>query len=312
MKIEVLFPEICNLYGDLANIRYLKECLPDAEVLETSLQTRPRFIDEDIDLVYMGTTTEQGQILALEQLRFYRDDILKRVDDGGRFLITGNAMELFGERIEEDGEEVCRGLGLFPGVARRSSVNRFNSLFVGEFRPAGFEEEFEGGSTADAPEAGASAADAPAAGASTDNGPAAGASESGSSTVDTPTDNGPAAGDPITVVGFKSQFGHMFTDEGDHALNHLALFKAVRGPGMNRYAKGEGIRLGNFLATYVIGPLLILNPPFTKWFIRDFLEEPLETLAFEEAAMDSYNTRVEEYNDPNTGLYYWGGTNERW
>ena len=25
MKIEVLFPEVCNLYGDLANIRYLKK-----------------------------------------------------------------------------------------------------------------------------------------------------------------------------------------------------------------------------------------------------------------------------------------------
>ena len=35
-------------------------------------------------------------------------------------------------------------------------------------------------------------------------------------------------------------------------------------------------------------------------------------LAFEAAAMDSYNCRVEEYSDPKTGLYYWGGTTERW
>ena len=79
MKIEVLFPEICNLYGDLANIRYLKECLPDAEVINTSLQTRPRFLEEPVDLVYMGTTTENGQILALDQLRFYREQIMEQV-----------------------------------------------------------------------------------------------------------------------------------------------------------------------------------------------------------------------------------------
>ena len=81
---------------------------------------------------------------------------------------------------------------------------------------------------------------------------------------------------------------------------------------MNRYAKGEGIRINNFFATYVIGPLLILNPPFTKWYIRNQLGVPIGQLAFEDAAVDSYNCRVEEYSDPKTGLYYWGGTNEPW
>lgn len=256
MKIEVLFPEICNLYGDLANIRYLKECLPEAEIINTSLQSRPAFADEKVDLVYMGTTTEKGQILALEQLRFYRDQIFARVEEGMNFLITGNAMELFGDRIEEDGEEVCRGLGLFPGVARRSSVNRFNSLFLGKFYPGN--------------------------------------------------------GETIRIAGFKSQFGHSYGPADDNGLDDLALFIPERGPGMNRYAKGEGIRINNFMATYVIGPLLILNPPFTKWFIRERLGVPVEELAYEKAAMDSYETRVSEYEDPKTGLYYWGGTTERW
>ena len=256
MKIEVIFPEICNLYGDLANIRYLKECLPDAEIIETSLQDKPAFLDGDIDLVYMGTTTEKGQQLALDQLRFYGPRIKEKVHEGTRFLITGNAMELFGERIEEDGVEEARGLGLFPGIARRSSINRFNSLFVGNFDAA--------------------------------------------------------AQEPIAIVGFKSQFGHTFCETGDEGLDHLALFEAVRGPGMNKNAKGEGIRINNFLATYVIGPLLILNPLFTKWFIKDFMGQPIEKLAFEEAAMDSYECRLKEYMDPETGLYYWGGTNERW
>ena len=257
MKIEVLFPEICNLYGDLANIRYLKECVPQARVIETSLQMRPAFLDEDVDLVYIGTTTENGQILALDQLRLHRQSFLEKTDRGMHFLATGNAMELFAHSIEEDGEEVVRGLGLFPGVVRRSSVNRFNSLFLGEFRP---------------------------------------------------DDQSPA----MTVAGFKSQFGHMFCEAGDGALEDVALFKALRGPGMNKNTTGEGIRINNFLATYVIGPLLILNPPFTKWLIKDFLGQNVEKLAYEEAALDSYEHRIAEYSDPSTGLYYWGGTNERW
>ena len=27
MKIEMLYPEVCNLFGDISNIKYLKKCL---------------------------------------------------------------------------------------------------------------------------------------------------------------------------------------------------------------------------------------------------------------------------------------------
>ena len=61
MKIEILFPEFCNIYGDYGNVIYLKACLPDAEFIETSLNDEPKFITEDIDLVYMGSMTEKVQ-----------------------------------------------------------------------------------------------------------------------------------------------------------------------------------------------------------------------------------------------------------
>ena len=28
MRVEILFPEVCNLYGDLQNVYYLKRCCP--------------------------------------------------------------------------------------------------------------------------------------------------------------------------------------------------------------------------------------------------------------------------------------------
>ena len=33
MKIEVLFPEFCNLYGDMSNIEYLHKCILEEEII---------------------------------------------------------------------------------------------------------------------------------------------------------------------------------------------------------------------------------------------------------------------------------------
>ena len=68
MKIEVLFPEICNLCGDLMNVRYLQQSCPEIEVVETDLKSRPRFLDEEIALVYLGSATERGLELIVQAL----------------------------------------------------------------------------------------------------------------------------------------------------------------------------------------------------------------------------------------------------
>ena len=60
MKIEILYPELCTLYGDKGNMQYLKLCLPDAEFVETTLNAKPLFLTEDIDLVYMLDEREES------------------------------------------------------------------------------------------------------------------------------------------------------------------------------------------------------------------------------------------------------------
>ena len=56
MKIEILYPEFCNLNGDMGNMKYLEKCIPEAEIIETSINEKPKFIDQDdISLVYIGT-----------------------------------------------------------------------------------------------------------------------------------------------------------------------------------------------------------------------------------------------------------------
>ena len=66
---------------------------------------------------------------------------------------------------------------------------------------------------------------------------------------------------------------------------------------------GEVVRKNNFMGTYVIGPLLVLNPPFAKWLLKEIGAGDVN-LAFEKEAMEAYETRVKEYSDPNSGFYY--------
>lgn len=125
MKIEVLFPEICNLYGDLANVTYLSRCIPEAEIVNTSLKDEPLFAKEKPDLIYMGTTTEKGQMLAIEALSKYSDVIRERIGQGTAFLVTGNAGEIFAREIIEEDKKVCDGLGILDFSARRKARKRF-------------------------------------------------------------------------------------------------------------------------------------------------------------------------------------------
>lgn len=239
MRIEVLFPEICNLYGELENISYLKKSYPDIEVVQTALTEKPLFAEEEPALIYMGTMTERSQTIVIEVLRGYVDRIRELIDGGVHFLITGNALEVFGKRIHDvDGTEI-QGLGLFDTTAERDMMNRYNSLYLGDFQD-------------------------------------------------------------MKIVGFKSQFAHSWWGEDQKPQ---PLFLTERGPGLHPGIKEEGIRVNHFMATYLIGPLLVLNPPFAKYILKG-CGVPDPRLAFEEEAMDAYDTRVKEYSDPGTGFYY--------
>lgn len=155
MKVEILFPEVCNLYGDLQNVYYLRRCCSEVEIVETDLHTPPRFLTEDVALVYMGSTTEQGIALAADALRPYRDEIAAKIDAGQLMLLTGNAQDVFARRIDSDSAASVEGLGLLPSTVRYTMMKRHNSFFLGTFEGmevVGFKSLF--GFHYDAPETG--------------------------------------------------------------------------------------------------------------------------------------------------------------
>ena len=133
MRAEILFPEVCNLYGDLQNVYYLQRCCPALEIVETDLKSKPRFLEEDVTLVFMGSTTEQGLKLAADALRPYQEAIAARVDAGQLFLATGNALDILGDAIDSDAAPRIEGLGLLPTRAEYHMMQRHNSFFLGTF-----------------------------------------------------------------------------------------------------------------------------------------------------------------------------------
>ncbi len=236
MKIEILYPEVCYLFGDLMNIEYLHRTIPEAEIVKTSLKTPPAFLNGEVDMVFMCSMTEDAQKLAADALRPYKERIEALIANGTVFLITGNALEIFIKHIEnEDGSKI-EMLGLFDFTAKRRMMHRHNSLYLGTF-------------------------------------------------------------EDMNIVGFKSQFTHVYGGDAD------ALFETVRGVGRNPDVTTEGMRKNNFMATYVLGPLLIMNPPFTKYVLA-LLGADDRPLVFEEAAMEAYRLRLEEFNDPKRGFVY--------
>ncbi len=133
MKIEVLYPEICCLFGDKANMRYFEMCLPEAEFIKTPLSEMPRFLTEDVDMVYFGSCSESNQEKILSRLRGKEDRIKELLDKGVIFLMTGNSFEIMGEYISAPDNEFIEGLNILKFHSERTIPKRNNSLFLGTF-----------------------------------------------------------------------------------------------------------------------------------------------------------------------------------
>ena len=95
----------------------------------------------------------------------------------------------------------------------------------------------------------------------------------------------------IKLVGFKSQFTMMYGDNSD-----IYFAKVEKGIGLNKTSKLEGIKKNNFIGTYIIGPILILNPLFTKKIIKMLGVELKEDakIALEDDTMAAYDARLKE------------------
>lgn len=138
--IESLFPEFCNQGGDNGNIMYLRACLPDAEVIETSYSDEPAFVTRDVTMLYLGNMTEDEQEKVAAKLMPYRARLLELVDRGCVVLATGNAAELFGTKIvTPDGRQIPTW-GIFDFTTRQDFSRRIAEVYLGTTAASGHDE----------------------------------------------------------------------------------------------------------------------------------------------------------------------------
>ncbi len=234
MKLEYVYPELGNLYGDSANMRYLRQCLPEAEYIETHVGDTPAFVsDSEVCFIYSGSMTERGQGIALEALRPFSGALAERLEDGLYGLFTGNSMELLGKSIVAE-EDTLEGLGIVELRARRDMDHRYNGFFLGN-------------------------------------------------------------ADGIEITAFNSRFSHSVPGAG---LSGFA--KVTRGIGLDPNCAYEGYRIGNFIGTYLLGPLLVLNPLLTQRLLS-YLGSDEPPVCFTEA-LQAYEARLTEFRDSRRKL----------
>lgn len=110
--------------------------------------------------------------------------------------------------------------------------------------------------------------------------------------------NAPERDEAIKVVGFKIQFTQMEAGAGQQPFCRNEV-----GFGLNKQSSEEGFRKNNLMATWLIGPLLPLNPDFTRYLL-DLIGEKDAPLAFEEDVRASYEERLKTFRLPGMGLAY--------
>ena len=286
IKIEMLYPEICNLFGDYANVKYLASCIEDAKVINTHLTDKPSFLNEDVDFIYMGSMTEKSQELVIERLKPYTEKIKEMIDKNKVMLFTGNAVEILGNYIEKDDGSKIEALGILNFYAKRQMMNRVNSLILGEFEIAS--EKNKENSNVNSNENSEGNKENSKENINVNNNE----NSKENSNVNSNENSDENSDENLKIVGFKSQFT---LAHGDNSNNYF--IKIERGFGLDKESKLEGFKVNNLFATYLLGPILPLNPKFTKYILK--LLNQKDNLKFEKEAMEAYEIRLKEFEDKN-------------
>lgn len=128
IKIAHLYYDLMNLYGENGNIRYLKRKLEEQEfdVTVHFLSMEDEIDYDKYDIYYIGTGSEENKIIVLEDMLKDKDCILKAIKDNKYFLVTGNALDMFGKVINREDDKI-EALGTFD-----YEVNEEEFRIVGE------------------------------------------------------------------------------------------------------------------------------------------------------------------------------------
>ncbi len=204
IKIAHLYYDLMNLYGENGNIRFLKKKLEeqDLSVSVHFLSIGDKINYNDYDIFYIGCGSDENKHIVLNDMLKDKESIADAIKSKKLFLVTGNALDLFGEKITSlDGTETS-ALSIF-----QYEINEEEFRIVGEqnYNTKLIKEK---------------------------------------------------------VIGFQNRNSVLI-----NAKN--TLFKVNSGNGNKPNDQEEGIHEYNFYGTYLLGPILVRNPHFTDYLIKE-------------------------------------------
>ena len=212
MKITIgyLYYDLLNLYGDSGNIKTLKYHLEEqgifVDIKNISVGDKKDF--KDIDLLYIGSGTNDNTIVALEDLKKDKKELEKYIKDKKFILSTGNSIEIFGNYILLSKKKI-KTLGVLDYVCMKEKrivkdVNITTNIIEDK------------------------------------------------------------------IIGFENHDGKVITLDDDI------------------------IKIDNFYGTYIIGPLLVRNPKFCSFFIKELITNKDKDFKFKD---ENYELDIKAYEN---------------
>lgn len=96
-----LYYDLMNLYGEIGNIKALKYSLENAgvKVVIDKLSINDNIDFSKYDILYIGSGTENNELVVLNDIKKYKNELKKYIEDNKFVIATGNSIELFGKTI---------------------------------------------------------------------------------------------------------------------------------------------------------------------------------------------------------------------
>ena len=115
IKALRLYPDALDLYGDSKNLTVLGQRLHESGAeLEIAYNNGDEDISLDgVDMVYISHGKARNLAHVWEHFHKNGDKIVRAIENGTLFLVTGNAQELFGRTFSDTSGSFLEGLGLF-------------------------------------------------------------------------------------------------------------------------------------------------------------------------------------------------------
>lgn len=125
IKIAHLYYDLLNLYGEQGNVLALKNAFrnQNIEIQIDYLSIKDSIDFKDYDLIYIGSGSDENLMLALEDIKKYKKEFKKFIQDDKYLIATGNAYLLFGQSIDD-----YEALEIFDYYAKSSDRIRCHSL----------------------------------------------------------------------------------------------------------------------------------------------------------------------------------------